>query len=331
VSADRSSLGVVYVDILGAKYGARNSAQDMQDLQAAHDSLVRAGAQCQQMSDEGGKRVARPMQHVGPRNAPKLSVAVTYVPLNAKAGRRNSSTNQAAIQAAHDAVVQCGAVCRPDMDTKRQVLTAELAVLEAALAAERPRFKSLLTADAAPHAGFDPKAGDRTLIFYAATFDPVPDAVGDVLDPSAFDAWLKVFSNDPKARLPIVIAHRWNDPERSVIGFAGPDDVAVDTRGLVVSAHLLDTDEADRMYELCRRGIVQDASFSYDVLSERRDPKTGVNRILMFGTVHEAGPCLVGVNKFAGEFRVPADTAPTFAMSSELESELHELEMFTRR
>ena len=324
MSADRSSLGVVYVDILGAKYGARNSAQDMQDLQAAHDSLVRAGAKCQQMSDAGGKRIARPAQHMASRNATKLSVAVTYVPLNAKAGRRNSSTDQAAIQAAHDAVVQCGAVCRADTDTKRQTLMAELAILEATLAAERPRFKSLPTTDAAPHAGFDPNAGDRVITFYAATFSDIPDAVSDVISPDAFTPWLRTFQNDRRSKLPIVISHRWNEPEKSVIGWAGPDDVTVDTHGLLVSGHLYDTEEADRIYRLIKDFVLRDASFSYETLDEARDPRTGINTLKLIGDVYEAGPCLIGCNREAGDFRVSDGSLPPGKMRN-YRAEINEL------
>jgi HK97 family phage prohead protease len=181
------------------------------------------------------------------------------------------------------------------------------------------RAKSIGQADA--QATESTQSG-RVLTFYASTFSATPDAVGDVVDPGAFDAWLALFKGSGR-RLPIVVSHQWNEVPDSVIGYAEADDITVDSKGLLIRAHLYETPKANRIWELAADGVLTDASFAYDTLSEARD-RRGVNHLQMFSDIFEAGPCLVGANRDA------AIVSAKFSLSDELRAviEITKLDAF---
>jgi HK97 family phage prohead protease len=190
--------------------------------------------------------------------------------------------DRAQLQAAHNALVDAGAACDDGPVREARVKTATVAT---------PAYPTR----------------DGILVFYASTFTTTPDAVGDVVDPRAFSVWLSQFRSKNRT-LPIVFSHLWRDLN-AIIGWARKDDIVVDTKGLLISAHLyMDRPEAQHVWQLARDGVLTGASFSFDVLDEQRDAD-GVNHLKLFSDVHEAGPCLVGVNRDAGIVAAKTATA----------------------
>jgi len=182
---------------------------------------------------------------------------------------------------------------------------------------QQRRRKAIETmGDAAVNAGRSFDESERILVFYAARFTADrPDNVGDVIDPGAFDNWLRKWSADPlsqfpttRGKMPIVIAHGWDDFSK-VIGWASPADVTVDTKGLLVAAHLFNTSEARKVWETAR-DLGMGASFAFEVAKNgerqvRRGGKT-FNLLTNFSRVLECGPCLFGAEPTAGTVEVKA-------------------------
>lgn len=190
--------------------------------------------------------------------------------------------DRAQLQAAHNALVHAGAACDDGPVREARTKTAAVAT---------PAYPTR----------------DGILVFYASTFTTTPDAVGDVVDPGAFSVWLSQFRSKGRT-LPIVFSHLWRDVN-AIIGWARKDDIVVDTKGLLISAHLyMDRSEAQHVWQMARDGVLTGASFSFDVLDEQRDAR-GVNHLKLFSEVHEAGPCLVGVNRDAGIVAAKTATA----------------------
>lgn len=129
--------------------------------------------------------------------------------------------------------------------------------------------------------------------FYASVFNNV-DLVGDRVMPGAFEDSLKSWrdSGDP---IPIVFSHNWGDPF-AIIGWADPNEVTEDSKGLLVPANLdIDTNPtALQVFKLMQRRIMKEASFSYDV-EEERTAKDGANNLFKLNIL-ELGPCLKGAN-----------------------------------
>jgi hypothetical protein len=186
-------------------------------------------------------------------------------------------------------------------------------------ALERSQARLKMIEDSVSNAGLTFDKSERTLVFYAARFMDRPDKVGDVIDPSAFNDWRAEWAADPKAmypatggKLPIVIAHRWDEPENAYIGWAEPDDVTVDTKGLLIAAHLFPSDEARKVWELAKNmgdvggGIA--ASFAFDVVAKAGSPgeyrHPGGHNVLTRLAVIEAGPCGFGAEPAAGTVAV---------------------------
>jgi HK97 family phage prohead protease len=170
--------------------------------------------------------------------------------------------------------------------------------------------------DVAMNAGRSFDESERILVFYAARFTgDKPDAVNDVIDPGAFDSWLRKWRADPlsqfpttRGKMPIVVAHGWDDFSK-VVGWASPDDVTVDARGLLVAAHLFNTPEAKKVWETAR-DLGMGASFAFEVAKggERQVKRNGktFNLLLEFSRVLECGPCLFGAEPTAGTVEVKA-------------------------
>ena len=137
------------------------------------------------------------------------------------------------------------------------------------------------------------------------------DSAGERIVDGAFDDWLEEFkaTGDP---LPIVWAHQWGSPA-AMIGYANPDDVRSEPGvGLVVKGHL-DIEEADARIvhrHMTRRSIRQ-FSFAFDVLEDGRGDD-GVPELRKLA-VHEAGPCLLGVNTATDLLGVKAEHAAAAA------------------
>jgi HK97 family phage prohead protease len=139
--------------------------------------------------------------------------------------------------------------------------------------------------------------GLRTLEFYAAAFSKTPDKHGDVIDPRAFDDWLKEFYAIGKP-LPISFSHAAVldslDPT-NVIGYApaDPEHVWVDDYGLRIRAYIDTTDEKGRKVEwMIETGLITGSSIAYSVPPDgetKEGAPEGATRILK-AFVREAGP-----------------------------------------
>ncbi|MDP9336347.1 MAG: hypothetical protein M3Q30_23950 [Actinomycetota bacterium] len=179
------------------------------------------------------------------------------------------------------------------------------------------RVKAMVEANATfTHAGTDWDTSTKTLVMYVARFTgDEPDKVGDVIDPSAFDSWYSRWKADPmrmypssSGKLPIVHAHSWSDAN-ALIGFAGPEDVTIDTRGLLVAARLFDTETAQHVWAVAR-DMGWGASFAFDIAKggEKKVKRNGktFNLLMNFQDIHECGSCLLGAEPTAGTMSVHA-------------------------
>ena len=190
---------------------------------------------------------------------------------------------------------------------KKQDIQRELDLMELALIEHRVGRKALAdTVDAQMHAGTD--KGSLTLTFYAARFTgDRPDKAGDVISPDAFNDWYRSWKADPQGTYPatngklvVCLSHKWDSPS-AVLGYATPDDVTIDSKGLLVSAHLFDTDEARRVYDVAKE-MGYGASFAYeDTIDVRRNGKHGpYNLIQKVGTVIRSAQLYSGPNPLLG-------------------------------
>jgi HK97 family phage prohead protease len=139
--------------------------------------------------------------------------------------------------------------------------------------------------------------GNDLVVFYASRFTgDKPDVVGDVVDPDSFNSWLRKFKANHANRLPICVDHEWS-PE-GIVGWAGPDDITVDTKGLLVAAHLDGSPRSKRVAELVRNGTFRGGSFAFEVAREKK--QRGYNLLLEFADVFEATLCMKGAESSAG-------------------------------
>jgi len=135
---------------------------------------------------------------------------------------------------------------------------------------------------------------DGIVSFYASTFDDVPDKVGDIVEPYAFDKSLANWASSDK-RLPIVWSHE-HDKVEAYIGYA--TDMKTDDRGLLVTAQLdMDDATARKIYNMIASRIITSASFAYDIIDAEQNEYGGLN--LKEINLLEAGPCLIPANDFA--------------------------------
>lgn len=97
---------------------------------------------------------------------------------------------------------------------------------------------------------------------YASTFDRVPDAVGDVVAPGAFDKTIESWKSSGKP-IPLLWGHDTDDPF-SNIGAAV--DYGTDERGLWFDAEFdADNEKAQYVRKLVKEGRVFQCSFAYAV------------------------------------------------------------------
>lgn len=97
---------------------------------------------------------------------------------------------------------------------------------------------------------------------YASTFDRVPDAVGDVVAPGAFDKTIESWKSIGKP-IPLLWGHDTDDPF-SNIGAAV--DYGTDERGLWFDAEFdADNEKAQYVRKLVKEGRVFQCSFAYAV------------------------------------------------------------------
>jgi HK97 family phage prohead protease len=135
------------------------------------------------------------------------------------------------------------------------------------------------------------------------------DQQGERVVDGAFDAWLTEFraAGDP---LPIVWSHQWGDA-KALIGYADPADIRSEPGvGLVVKGHLdVDEETARIVHRHMKRRSIRQFSFAFDVLEDGRGDD-GVPELRQLA-VHEAGPCLLGVNTATDLLAVKATNPET--------------------
>lgn len=161
-------------------------------------------------------------------------------------------------------------------------------------------MKSVLLEDARLKVSADVQTDTRVLDFYAATFSPMPDRMGDKIAPDAFDTWLAAFyaKGDP---LPISFAHaaiREDTDPGAIIGYApaSPSNVWVDQVGLRIKAFVYtDTETSRQVARLIDSGVVRSASLAMFVGTDVVGAD-GSRTITDVKAVKEAGPCMYPAN-----------------------------------
>jgi HK97 family phage prohead protease len=116
------------------------------------------------------------------------------------------------------------------------------------------------------------------------------DLVGDRVVQGAFAKSLAAYSAAGK-NLPIVWSHDWGNAE----SFIGKTLSAEETNdGLLIRGAFFDTPRAQTVRTLLSERVVNEFSFAYDVITERKGGD-GVNELLEL-SILEAGPTLKGAN-----------------------------------
>ncbi|MGM7422979.1 HK97 family phage prohead protease [Cellulosimicrobium sp. CpK407] len=123
----------------------------------------------------------------------------------------------------------------------------------------------------------------------------VVDTYGDVVLPGAFTDTLAkhAASGDP---IPVVWSHQWTDPFSHIGHVVKAEEIV---EGLLVRGALdLENPTATQVHKLLKARRVRQFSFGFDVddggWGERDDSEVYELRKL---TLHEVGPCLLGVNR----------------------------------
>lgn len=121
------------------------------------------------------------------------------------------------------------------------------------------------TLDVQLKAGEEDELSDGEFLVYPSTFTRTPDAYGDVVAPTAFDATLKEWAESGNA-LPILYGHRMDDPD-FYVGYAV--DMGVDDHGWWVKGRFdTDSPKAAQVYRLVKGRRLNQLSFAFDVLDE---------------------------------------------------------------
>ena len=149
-------------------------------------------------------------------------------------------------------------------------------------------------------------------IALVAVFNNV-DSYGDVVMPGAFTDTLADWTAR-KAVLPVVWAHRWEDPF-SHIGHVIEAEETVE--GLLVKGLLdLENPTAVQVRKLLVDGRINQFSFGFDVDEGGWGERDGREVYeLKKLTLHEVGPCLLGVNRQT-ELRDVKGQPPSLAKAS---------------
>jgi HK97 family phage prohead protease len=162
---------------------------------------------------------------------------------------------------------------------------------------------------------------DGSFTALVSTFNNV-DRVGDRIMPGAYKNSLEQrrVTGDP---LPIIFAHKWDDPWAH-IGTAQPGDVVETEKGLLVKGYLdvAENPLAAQVHRLMKRRSLREFSIGFNVPKggERR-AKDGANEIREIDLA-ECGPCLKGIDP---KTELHAVKAALDAVSHPVEKELQDL------
>lgn len=141
------------------------------------------------------------------------------------------------------------------------------------------------------------KAADNGIIEgYFSTYDKTPDSYGDIIDPGAFT---KTFEKREESGHPFPLC--FNHDFSAVIGAV--DSVKDTEKGPFITAHFLDTDQAQDVRKMLQSGAIYQFSFAYDILGARiptpEEEKDGVMQVLTEVEVFEISVVTVPANQNA--------------------------------
>lgn len=141
------------------------------------------------------------------------------------------------------------------------------------------------------------KASDNGLIEgYFSTYEKTPDSYGDIIEPGAFTETIKA-REESGHPFPLCFNHDFS----AVIGAV--DSVKDTEKGPFISAHFLDTQQAQDVRKMLQSGAIYQFSFAYDVLGARRpteeEEKAGVMNVLTKLEVFEISVVTVPANQNA--------------------------------
>lgn len=141
------------------------------------------------------------------------------------------------------------------------------------------------------------KAADNGLIEgYFSTYEKTPDSYGDIIEPGAFTETIKA-REESGHPFPLCFNHDFS----AVIGAV--DSVKDTEKGPFISAHFLDTQQAQDVRKMLQSGAIYQFSFAYDVLGARRpteeEEKAGVMNVLTKLEVFEISVVTVPANQNA--------------------------------
>ena len=141
------------------------------------------------------------------------------------------------------------------------------------------------------------KAADNGIIEgYFSTYDKTPDSYGDIIDPGAFT---KTFEKREESGHPFPLC--FNHDFSAVIGAV--DSVKDTEKGPFITAHFLDTDQAQDVRKMLQSGAIYQFSFAYDILGARQpdeeEKAAGVMNVLTEVEVFEISVVTVPANQNA--------------------------------
>ena len=144
---------------------------------------------------------------------------------------------------------------------------------------------------------FEMKADEAGKIAgFFSTYEKTPDSYGDIIEPGAFTETIKA-REESGHPFPLCFNHDFS----AVIGAV--DSVKDTEKGPFISAHFLDTQQAQDVRKMLQSGAIYQFSFAYDVLGARRpteeEEKAGVMNVLTKLEVFEISVVTVPANQNA--------------------------------
>lgn len=131
---------------------------------------------------------------------------------------------------------------------------------------------------------------------YFSTYDKTPDSYGDIIEPGAFT---ETFKKREESGHPFPLC--FNHDFSAVIGAV--DSVKDTEKGPFITAHFLDTDQAQDVRKMLQSGAIYQFSFAYDILGNRKptleEEKAGVFQVLTKLEVFEISVVTVPANQNA--------------------------------
>lgn len=131
---------------------------------------------------------------------------------------------------------------------------------------------------------------------YFSTYEKVPDSYGDIIEPGAFTETIKK-REETGHPFPLCFNHDFS----AVIGAV--DSVKDTEKGPYITAHFLDTQQAQDVRKMLLSGAIYQFSFAYDVLEARRpteeEKKLGIWSVLEKLEVFEISVVTVPANQNA--------------------------------